>query len=287
MTLMVRHTRSSLFAPLLNPPPRFAGGGGTVPSPFRKGGGLGRGLDIPRISNSRPRAEVLCAVIATIGIVLLAGCSSTVTVPVRVKVAAELDLRKHDRVAVIPFVDKENRLNAEQLEELTELLRQNLSRIPNFNVQPGLTTRELLESEDLNADTLRDPDHVRNWGGALNTPAVITGIVRYYSVTAPRQHYVERYSFQLQRYVTEVETYLARTHYLNVEFTVWDSETGTALLPFKRNRQVEETESVVGYVVREAMGTSSLLNRLIREPLRDFSRRIMPHYEYEERVLAR
>jgi hypothetical protein len=229
----------------------------------------------------------LGGVIAGIGVVVAVGCSSTVTVPVRVKVAAELDLQKYDRVAVIPFVDKENRLNAEQLDELTELLRQNLSRIPNFNVQPALTTRELLENEALNADTLRDPEHIRNWGGVLNTPAVITGVVRYYSVTAPRQHYVERYSFQLQRYVTEVETYLARTHYLNVELTVWDSETGKVLLPFKRSRQVEETESVVGFVVREAIGTSSLLNRLIREPLRDFSRRIMPHYEYEERYLAR
>jgi len=210
-----------------------------------------------------------------------------VIVPVRVKVAAELDVQKYNRIAVIPFVDKENRLSSEQLDELTELLRQNLVRIPNLSVQPGLTTRELLENEELNAETVHNPENIRNWGGVLNTPAVITGVVRYYSVTAPRQHYVERYSFQLQRYVTEVETYLARTHYLHIELTVWDSETGSVLLPFKRSRQVEETESVVGYIVREATGTSSLLSRLIREPLRDFSRRIMPHYEYEERVLVR
>lgn len=224
---------------------------------------------------------------ALLSLSVLGGCSSTVPVSVRVKVGAELDLRPYDPIAVIPFVDKENRLRTEQLEELTELLRQYLSRIPHLNVQPGLTTRELLENEELNAETLRDPDQIRTLGGVLGAPAVITGIVRYYSVTAPRQHYVERYSFQLQRYITDVETYLARTHYLYVELTVWDSETGTVLMPFKRSRQVEETESVVGYVVREATGTSSLLNRLIREPLRDFSQRMMPHYEYEERYLVR
>lgn len=224
---------------------------------------------------------------AAVCLAMFAGCSSTVSVPVRVKVAAELDLVKYDRIAVIPFVDKENRLTREQLDELAELLRQNLSRIPNLNVQPGLTTRELLENEDLNAEKLRDPDHIRNWAGVLNTPAVVTGVVRYYSVTAPRQRYVERYSFQMQRYVTEVETYLARTHYLNVELAVRDGENGTALLPFKRIRQAEETDTVIGYVVREATGASSLLNRLIRAPFRDFSRQIMPHYEYEERILAR
>ncbi|MBM3214365.1 hypothetical protein FJZ36_05570 [Candidatus Poribacteria bacterium] len=231
-------------------------------------------------ARSRRLAILLCAAWAL-------GCGSSVVVPMRVRVGSEVDLSRYRRIAVLPFVDQDNRLQADELDELTTMVRRSLTRTTNLPIVPASTTSAALSREELTAETLRDPEYIRSWGGMLESDAIVAGIVRYYSVASPRRQYVERYSYQQQRYVTDIETQIVRTHYVSVELAVWNAESGEVVLPFTRRRQLQQQESVVGYVVREVAGQSSVVGRLIRAPVRDFLRRVAPHYETEERYLAR
>jgi TolB-like protein len=217
-----------------------------------------------------------------------AGCARTVVVPIRVKVAADIDTQKYPTLAVLPFADRDGRLTEEQLTPLADVLRRSLGRIPGVSVLGSGATSEGIGDRQLSVASLESPEEVAEWAQVLDVSAVVTGIVRYYTAVVPHRRYVERYSLQLQRYVTEQEDSWVRTHHLALEVAVRDGETGEILVrPPVRAASYEERQSILGDVLRAATGPGRILYDLARAPLNDFVRRITPHYEYEERYLSR
>ena len=144
-----------------------------------------------------------------------------------------------------------------------------------------------MEGEDLSVEGLADIDSVVAWGEMLGATAVVTGVVRYYTVLESRNRPVERYSYQLQRYVSDVTTELARAHYLRLHIRIIDARDGATLVERTLRRNYREPQSVFSMMVSEIAGSSDIVVRLAQARIRRFVRGIAPHYEIEERYLAR
>ncbi|MDA1192872.1 MAG: hypothetical protein O3A46_14455 [Candidatus Poribacteria bacterium] len=237
---------------------------------------------MPMMSNL-PRVAwlVLAAVVA------VAGCQSAVTVPIRVQVESTIDVKKYPTVAVLPFIDVDDRLDREPLNGLTDMMQQRLSHVSGMTVISQSITNDLMAGELLTEDSLIDPSQITNWGGMLGVSAVAVGTVRYYTLMQPEQRYVERYSYQLQRYVTERETALIRSFHLRIDMKLYDATTGEPLLSLSRSRRDDQAQSPLSAVVSELGGSTNMLLALAGTPIREFARRVAPHFDFEERYLAK
>ena len=217
----------------------------------------------------------------------VSGCTHFVPVPIRVKAASNLDLSEHTKFAVVPFVDRDGKLSPERLYELTQLLHRGVTQMRGVTTIPQSTVFDLMEGEDLSVEGLADIDNVVAWGEMLGATAVITGVVRYYTVLESRNRPAERYSYQLQRYVSDVTTELARAHYLRLHIRIIDARDGATLVERTLRRNYREPQSVFSMMVSEIAGSSAIVVRLAQARIRRFVRGIAPHYEIEERYLAR
>ncbi len=235
--------------------------------------------------HSAPRLWLACVV--AVGLTAMAGCQRIVATPIRVRVASNLDLREHSKFAVLPFVDRDGKLPPERLYELTQLLSRDVDQMRGVTATPQSAVYDLMEGEDLSVDGLEDVDNVVAWGEMLDASVVVTGVVRYYTVLESRQRPVERYSYQLQRYVSDVTTELARAHYMRLHIRIHDARDGAILVERTLRRNYHEPQSVFSMMVSEIAGSSDIVVRLAQSRIRRFVRSIAPHYDLEERYLAR
>jgi hypothetical protein len=231
------------------------------------------------------RVLVACAVVT--GLTAVGGCQRFVATPIRVRVASNLDLREHSTFAVLPFIDRDGKLPPERLYELTQLLSRGVDQMRGVTATPQSAVYDLMEGEDLSVEGLEDVDNVIAWGEMLEAAVVVTGVVRYYTVLESRQRPVERYSYQLQRYVSDVTTELARAHYMRLHIRIRDARDGTILVERTLRRNYHEPQSVFSMMVSEIAGSSDIVVRLAQSRIRRFVRSIAPHYDLEERYLAR
>jgi hypothetical protein len=258
------------------------------PSRGRLGWGPGASAAAPPHSPSCRRVSSVAIIFALgVALAILPGCQRIVAVPIRVKVASSLDLGEHTTFAVIPFVDRDSKLPPERLYELTQMLHRGLNQMRGVTVVSQSAVYDLMETEDLSVDGFEDVDNVMAWGEMLGATAVVTGVVRYYTVLESRQRPVERYSYQLQRYVSDVTTELARAHYMRLHLRIHDARDGTILVERTLRRNYHEPQSVFSMMVSEIAGSSDIVVRLAQSRIRRFVRGIAPHYELEERYLAR
>ncbi|GIX06442.1 MAG: hypothetical protein KatS3mg115_0845 [Candidatus Poribacteria bacterium] len=218
---------------------------------------------------------------------LLTGCAEPVAVPIRVAVPGALDPNRYPRLAVLPFVSAEEELDPEVRHALTQMLRLRLERMEGFIVLGEGVTRSRLRDETIGLKELESREAIQSWGSLLEASALIAGIVHYYTLLQPQQRYVDRYSYELQRYVREVETVFYRSYYLSLELIVYDAKTGEVLYRDTLTNRYDEPQSALGAVWTEVTGTEEVLYELAQQPIRTFVRRLTPHYEYEQRFLAR
>ncbi len=232
-----------------------------------------------------PRALIAC--LAVVALTAATGCRRIVATPIRVRVASNLDLREHSTFAILPFVDRDGKLPPERLYELTQLLSRDVDQMRGVAAVPQSAVYDLMEGEDLSVDGLEDVDNVIAWGEMFDASVIVTGVVRYYTVLESRQRPVERYSYQLQRYVSDVTTELARAHYMRLHIRIHDARDGAILVERTLRRNYHEPQSVFSMMVTEIAGGSDIVVQLAQSRIRRFVRSIAPHYDLEERYLAR
>ena len=216
-----------------------------------------------------------------------AGCQSDVRVRIKAPVASAIDLQRLHSFAVMPFSDERGKLPKPVLESLAETARQRLERAAGTRVLSQADTRAALRGDPPQPDAWSDPDNVREWGEMLNVDALIVGQISYDAALDVQHIPVDRYSYTQQRIVTEVETRIVRSHYLNLDIAVLDAESGEELFNRAYTEKYREPHSALSFAAAEAFHSSDAAAQLGRRAVQRFARAVTPHYELQERTLAR
>ena len=220
-------------------------------------------------------------------LMLVAGCRSATVVPLRVRVASPLDLHKYSTFAVLPLVDRDDRLGSEVLFALSNMVRHRLEHVEGISLLGQSATFDDLEGEEITSQLLSDPEKVAVLGASLGVAAVVTGQVRYYVFNDIGTRPVQWWDYRYQRYVSDVETYLVRSHRVELDLRVVDTESGERIEGRVFVRRLQQPQSIVGVVVQEISGSSTVMLQMAEQAIGDFVRGIAPHFELEERVLVR
>ena len=233
---------------------------------------------------------------ACIGIVFIAltycGCGRTVTrVSIPVKVQSEIDVSRYSAFAVLPFVQSARVSRDEVLpqrigEEIASILRRGLARQKHFEVVSTQETTRLLTGETVAEDWLTDIEHLSQLGKYFDVKAVITGNYRFDTDSRPRRYYGERYSVQRQRYVMNYQDYMQKTYFLTLRVLIIDVGTEKVIWDESYRRGTAEAHTLGSFIFSQAGPQENTLRELSRRALAEFTRRISPHYEREDRYLV-
>lgn len=213
-------------------------------------------------------------------------CSNATKVLIKVKVPSEIDVDKYSKIAVIPFLNDENK-NEKWGEDIAFLFRRYLGKSKKFSVLDVKDTKLALEGEKIEQLTLQDKDKLIDLGGELGVDALIVGTYRFYNINEPRRLYYDRYSARLQRYITDTVTYFHKTYVLSLNISIVDSNTGEVVWSDKFEQSASENHNIGTLIISGISGDNSVIKRLASRAASDFMRKIAPHYETEERILVR
>ncbi len=218
---------------------------------------------------------------------LYCGCSHTTKVLINVKMQSEIDIDKYANFAVLPFINRKAEKKNELGRSIAFLFRRYLGKSGKFQVLDTKNTNALLEGEEINLDTLRDTNKLIDLGGELGVDALIFGSYKFYNTSEPRRLYYDRYSTNLQRYVTDTVTYFHKTHVLSLNISIVDANTGNIVWRDTLKYTAEEDHNLGTLLISGLSGGNSIMKQLASQAASELARKIAPHYETEERVLAR
>ena len=225
---------------------------------------------------------------------LLVGCGGSATrVPIKVQVQAAIDLNEYSNFAVIPFVELKGsdagqiRAPEEAGEELASLMRIGLGRQQNVDVVSTQETTRMLTGEALDEKTVMDEAWLSRLGRYFDADAVISGAYSFLVLTEPRHYLTERYDTYQQRYITEYQNYLQRTYMLTLKIKVVNVETQSVIWDETYQRKAVDAHSLGSFLVAQATPQDSILKNLSRQAIGEFTRKVSPHYEVEERFLVK
>ena len=113
------------------------------------------------------------------------------------------------------------------------------------------------------------------------------GTYKFYNISEPRRLYYDRYSMQLQRYITDTVTYFHKTYALSLDISIVDTNTGGAVWGGKFEQTAEEDHNLGTLLISGISEDDNIMKRLAAQAASKFMRKIEPHYESEERILMR
>jgi TolB-like protein len=215
------------------------------------------------------------------------GCSNKTQVLIKVKVQSEIDIEKYKKIAIIPFLHTDEDKNEEWGEHIAFVFRRYLSKSKKFAVLDSKDTKLTLEGEKITLDTLQSTDRLIDLGGELGVDAIISGTYRFYHVSEPRRLYYDRYSTQLQRYITDTVTYFHKTYVLSLDISIVDANTGEIVWNNKFDQTAAEDHNLGTLLISGISEGDNVMKRLATQAALKFRRKIEPHYETEERILVR
>jgi len=216
------------------------------------------------------------------------GCGNTTKVLIKIKVQSEIDVSKYKKIAVIPFLSNdESKNNEEWGENIAFVFRRNLSKSQKFDVLDGKDTKLTLEGEQITLDILQNTDKLIDLGGELGVDALIVGTYKFYNISEPRRLYYDRYSAQLQRYITDTVTYFHKTYVFSLDISIVDTNTGGTVWSDKLEQTAEEDHNLGTLLISGISDDDNVMKRLTTQAASKFMRKIEPHYETEERILVR
>lgn len=230
---------------------------------------------------------IINLIILFIGLVNL-GCGNKMSVLIKVKVQSEIDVNKYQKLAIIPFVNSSGSKDEELGEHIAFLLRRKLSKSSHLEILDFKETREILAGEEINLKTLEDEKELADLGGQLEVDALIVGSYKFYDISEPRRMYYDRYSLQLQRYVTDTVTYFHKSYVLSLQIFIVNANDGKAVWkapPYQES--ASENQNLGTFLISEVSGGSSIVKELGARAVSKFIRQIAPHYETEERILVK
>jgi hypothetical protein len=214
-------------------------------------------------------------------------CSNTTKVLVRVKVQSEIDVGKYEQIAIVPLLNSGASKNEEWGEDIAFVFRRHLSKSQKFDVLDSKDTRLILAGEQITIDTLQNADELVDLGGQLMVDALVVGTYKFYQISEPRRLYYDRYSVQLQRYITDTVTYFHKTYVLSLNISIVDANTGETVWRGRFEQTAEEDHNLGTLMISGISEGDNVMKRLTTQAASKFMRKIEPHYETEERILVR
>ena len=225
--------------------------------------------------------------------ITLCGCSTTATrVSIPVKIQSEIDISRYSNFAVLPFVsekhtEKDENLPTEVGEDIAAILRRGLARQQHFEVVSTQETARLLTGETIAEEWLSDTEHLSKLGRYFDVKGIIVGSFRFYSDSRPRRYYGERYSIQRQRYVMDYQDYMQKTYLLSLRVLIIDVETEQVIWDEAYRRSTAEAHTIGSFIFSQVGPQENTIRELGRRAVSEFTRRISPHYEREDRYLVK
>lgn len=216
---------------------------------------------------------------------VIAGCSNTTKALINVKVQSQIDLNKYSNIAVLPFVQAEGG-KEEWGETIAFILKRSITRSGKLNVMDLKDAKEMLGGK-MSIDAFKDEANLREIGSILGVDGFISGSFKFQTVNEARSYYVERYSLRLQQYVYDEVPYFQRTYLLSIKFIMVDTSSGKIIMEENYNKRDSQAHSLGNLLISSSSENESILQSLVVSASNNFTNKLVPHYETEERVLVR
>ncbi len=243
-----------------------------------------------RITKDRFGVSLLMVVMC---ICFFCGCGGPITrISIPIKVQSELNVSQYSSFVVLPFFDErpdgETKSAAKEAEEeIASLMRRRLGQQKNLNILGTQETLRMLDGEPLDLNLLNEPSQIFQYGELFEVDAVVLGSYKFYTVSRSRRYYGERYSRTMQRYVTDYQDYLQKNYIFSLRVLIADAESEEVVWDEKYERTAAEAHTLGSFLVSQATPDESTLKNLAKQAITEFTRKIAPHYQTEERFLVR
>ncbi len=215
------------------------------------------------------------------------GCYGAETVRIRVGVDSKIDMSKYDTVAVMDFIDNKSSSATDQGKILARMIRKQLVNSKEIEVLNERSMYLLLDGQ-IDKNNIEDPTVLISICNQLGVGAIIVGIFDFRQTSQPMPYIVERYSPRTGRYTPETRTYIRKSYRFSFRAKVVDGKTGKTVFnytPRAEDRPVSRTNW--GLPLSGTSGSKSVSLRSIAvRSVTAFVLDLIPHYEYERRVLA-
>ena len=224
-------------------------------------------------------------------LMICCGCGRSVTrVSIPIQIESEIDAERYSSFAVLPFVQQKIESaedNIEIGEEIAGMMRRGIGRHKNYDVVGTQETIRLMTGETIDTDLLEDTSRLGQLGGYFEVDGLITGSYKYYTISQPRTYYGEHYSPTRQQYVMDYQDYLQKTFILALQVMIVDVDTEEIVWDEKYERTAVQNHTLGSFLVSQVAPHDSILKSLTRQAVSEFTRRIAPHYDTEERFLVK
>lgn len=215
------------------------------------------------------------------------GCYGAEAVKIRVGVDSKVDMRKYSTIAVMDFIGDRDNSPTDQGKALARMIRKRLRSSKEFHVLDERNMYLILE-EEIDKGETEDPKVLVSICGQLGVDALIVGTFDFYRASQPVPYIVERYSPRTGRYRPETRTYIQRVYHLSFHAKVVDGITGETVFDYvPPPEERPELRSDWGLPFSEGGSDSASLRSIAARPVAKFALSLVPHYEYERRMLVR
>ncbi len=223
----------------------------------------------------------------TLCLVCVLGCSGTEVVKVKVRVDSEADMSDYKTIAVMSFIDSRDDSTTDQGGILARMIRKQLRGSREFEVLDEKSIYLRLE-EELNKSKIESPDVLVDISDQLGADALIVGTFDFYQLNQPVPYVVRRYSPSTGRYNPETRTYIQRVNRLMIRAKVVNGKTGETIFDYSPPPEEKpEYRDSWGFPFSGVSSDPEALRTTAARIVKAFALKLMPHYEYERRVIVK
>ena len=234
--------------------------------------------------------NVLSLISCVLCLLYISGCFGGNAVRIKVGVKPKVDMKKYGPIAVIDFIDNKSNSLTDDGKMLSRMIRKRLAKNKELNVLDE-RSMYLLMDEQIDKDKINDPAALIAICKQLGAGAIIVGAFEFRKMSQPVPYVVERYSSSTGRYTPETRTYIQTSYLFSFNAKVIDGETGESVFDYAPRivKRPESRRSLVGLPLSsggESKSQSVNLRSIATRPVNTFILSLIPHYEYERRILA-
>ena len=225
----------------------------------------------------------IALVFATMTII---GCYGTQTVKIRTLVDSKVNIKEHQKIAVMDFVDVRKNAATDQGKILSRMIRKKLRKNKEFSVLQEKDMNNALERE-IDRDKVESPDFLIAVSQKLGVDSLIVGTYNFYRINQVVPYVVERYYPRIGGYRPRTGTYLQRVNRLELHARLVDGRTGKTIYDFNPPPEEKpELKSGFGLPFADTSPDPEVLRMIAARLISDFVLSLVPHYEYEKRILV-
>ena len=209
-------------------------------------------------------------------------------VKIRVGVDSKIDMGKYSTIAVMDFIDNRSNSLTDQGKTLARMIRKQLANSKELDVLDERSMYLLLNGQ-ISKNNIDDPAALISICNQLGAGAIIVGKFDFRQTNQPMPYIVERYSPRTGRYTPETRTSIRRSHRFSFHAKVVDGKTGEIIFDYTSRTEDRpgSRRTWMSSLSGESRSKPTSLRSMAVRPVTAFVLDLIPHYEYERRILAR